>query len=80
MLVYIYDLFGKDIKEYNKVKRRFYYELKKILAGNPQINWKTKSMLVAPEKEEEKLDYFFKKYKEWIILYKFKPQSITPIT
>ncbi|MGB9719495.1 MAG: hypothetical protein ACPL06_02790 [Candidatus Anstonellales archaeon] len=80
MIVYVYDIFGKDLKEYNRVKRRFYYELRKILDGNAQINWKTKSMLTAPEREEVILDSFFKKYSSWIIVYKFKPQTITQIT
>lgn len=80
MIIYVYDLFGKDLKEYNKIKRRFYYELRKVLNSNKQINWMTKSMLSAPDNEERALDLFFKKYSTKIIVYKFKPQTITQIT
>jgi len=79
MIVYVYDLFGKDVKEYNRVKRRFYYELRKILDSNIEINWKTKSMLVAPEDMEKVLDLFFKKYSPYIVIYKFKTQTINQL-
>lgn len=75
MFIYTYDLFSKDVKEYNRVKRRFYYELKKILDSNLQITWKTKSILVVPDNEEATLDYFFKKYKQWCVVYKFRPET-----
>ncbi|MEM4335698.1 MAG: hypothetical protein QXL47_00225 [Candidatus Anstonellales archaeon] len=80
MIVYVYDLFGSNLKEYNRTKRRFYYELRKILDSNKQINWRTKSMLLAPDSEEQNLDMFFKKYASKIIVYKFKPQTINQIT
>jgi len=79
MIIYIYDLFGKNVKEYNKIKRRFYYDLKKILLGSTDVNWKTKSMLVAPEYMEKNLDLFFKKYTQHIIVYKFKTETIAQL-
>jgi hypothetical protein len=73
MIVYIYDL-KTTAKDYNKVKRRFYYYLNKN--GLNLYFWKTKSVLVVPEDVERKVDVFFKDFKKTVLAYKIHCQAI----
>ncbi|MEM4271999.1 MAG: hypothetical protein QXH30_00235 [Candidatus Bilamarchaeaceae archaeon] len=73
MIVYFYDL-KTSLKEYNKIKRRFYYYLKKNDLN--KYFWKTKSALVVPEDLERSVDGFFKNFKKTTIVYKIHCQEI----
>ncbi len=73
MIVYFYDL-KTTAKEYNKIKRRFYYYLNKN--GLNQYFWKTKSVLVVPEDMERGVDSFFKNFKKTVLAYKIHCQTI----
>ncbi|OIO21380.1 hypothetical protein AUJ17_03585 [Candidatus Micrarchaeota archaeon CG1_02_47_40] len=74
MLIYFYDLKIKGIKAYNTLKRRFYYDLgKSKLSTAP---FRTKSVLIVPQELEGCADNFFKKYNEFIEVYKAKTNSI----
>jgi hypothetical protein len=76
MLIYFYDLKTK-MKDYNRIKRRFYYDLKKSgLSGYP---WRTKSVLVVEDEAEKIADRFFLRYRKVIEVYKARASSIEGI-
>jgi len=77
MLLYLYDLKIKGKKEYNTLKRRFYYELKHSpLATKP---WKTKSALLVEEELEKEADAFFKKYKGFLEVYRARIEKLEEV-
>ncbi len=73
MIVYIYDL-KSNVRDYNKLKRKFYYHLNKN--GYNQYFWKTKSVLVVPDQMERLIDGFFGEFKKFSIVYKIHTNSI----
>ncbi|MFA4983156.1 MAG: hypothetical protein WC588_02975 [Candidatus Micrarchaeia archaeon] len=76
MLIYFYDLRTK-LKDYNRIKRNFYYDLKKNrLSTYP---WKTKSVIVVEDKAEGLADRFFMKHKRHIEVYKARATSIEEV-
>ncbi len=76
MLIYFYDLKTK-MKDYNRIKRRFYYDLKKSqLSTYP---WKTKSVIVVEDDAEKIADRFFMRYRKVIEVYKARATSIEEI-
>lgn len=74
MLLYFFDLKIKGRKEYNTLKRRFYYNLKKSNLSISQ--WKTKSVLLVPDELEKEADAFFSSYTGFIELYKAKTNEV----
>ncbi len=76
MLIYFYDLKTK-LKDYNRIKRMFYYNLKKSrLSTYP---WRTKSVLIVEDSAEGMADRFFMKYKRHVEVYKARATSIEEI-
>ena len=76
MLLYFYDIRMK-VKEYNTLKRRFYYQLAHSkLALKP---WKTKSVLLVDDELEKEADEFFKKWGKSIVCYKAKVDKVEKI-
>lgn len=76
MLIYFYDLKTK-MKDYNRIKRRFYYDLKKSsLSSYPR---KTKSVLIVEDEAEAMADRFFMRYRKVIEVYKARASSIEEI-
>jgi hypothetical protein len=76
MLIYFYDLHS-EVKNYNRLKRRFYYDLKKSkLSTYP---WKTKSVIVVQESAEKDADEFFRKYSGIVEVYKARARSIEEV-
>ncbi len=74
MLLYVYDLKIKGLKEYNTLKRRFYYDLKKSkLATAP---WRTKSVLLISDDLEKEADAFFSRYAGFIEVYKARTNTL----
>ena len=73
MLLYLYDL-KTELKEYNKIKRRFYYNLKKTSLS--QAENLTKSVLLVPEEIEQEADLFFSKFIRYVEVYKVRVNSI----
>ena len=72
MFVYLFDLKFKTKKEFNRIKRKFYYNLG--LLGLGKESFFTKSGLLIHERDEAKVDNFFKQFKKTekdIIIYKF---------
>lgn len=68
MILYCFDIKTKDLKSYNTLKRRFYYQLKKL--EYYKFVWNTKSVILIDETQEMQFDLFFSKFKENLILYK----------
>jgi len=76
MLLYFYDLKTR-LKDYNRIKRRFYYDLKKSrLSTYP---WKTKSVIVVEDDAEILADRFFQKYRRHAEVYKARATSIEEV-
>jgi hypothetical protein len=76
MLIYFYDLKTK-LKDYNRIKRRFYYDLKKsALSTYPT---KTKSVIIVDDIGEAMADRFFLRHRRHIIVYKARATSIEEI-
>ena len=76
MLIYFYDLKTK-LKDYNRIKRRFYYDLKKSrLSTYPT---KTKSVIIVEDSGETMADRFFFRHKKYLEVYKARASSIEEI-
>lgn len=76
MLIYFYDLKTK-LRDYNRIKRRFYYELKKSrLSTYP---WRTKSVLVVEDSAEGMADRFFLRHRKHVEVYKARASSIEEV-
>lgn len=74
MLLYIYDLKSRNKKEFNRLKRVFYYQLAKL--NLPKELWKTKSAFVVLESQEQLVDGFFKRFRGSIEVYKCLAHSV----
>lgn len=72
--VYFYDLKPKNPKNYNKLKRKFYYHYNKLKLDKNY--WKTKSVLVVPPEIEAILDSFFLSFKPEVEVYKIQAKYI----
>ncbi|MEM4347983.1 MAG: hypothetical protein QXN37_00210 [Candidatus Anstonellaceae archaeon] len=76
MILYFYDL-KTGIKEYNRIKRRFYYDLKKSrLSSCP---WRTKSVIMVQDEDEAAADRFFLRYRKVIEVYKARTDAVEAI-
>ena len=73
MLLYFFDLKIKDLKAYNTIKRRFYYQLGK--SNLSTLPWKTKSVLAVPIELEYDADAFFSQWRPNIEVYKVRPAT-----
>ena len=76
MLIYFYDLKTR-LKDYNRIKRMFYYDLKKSrLSTYPT---KTKSVIIVEDDAETLADKFFIKHRRHLEVYKARCTSIEEI-
>ncbi len=76
MLIYFYDLKTK-LKDYNRIKRMFYYDLKKSrLSTYPT---KTKSVIIVEDSAEMMADRFFMLHRGHLEVYKARATSIEEI-
>jgi hypothetical protein len=76
MLIYLYDLHAK-VRDYNRIKRMFYYNLKKSKLGASP--WRTKSALVVRDENEAAADEFFKGYEGVVEVYKVRAQGFEEV-
>ncbi|MEM3362365.1 MAG: hypothetical protein QXV83_00600 [Candidatus Anstonellaceae archaeon] len=74
MIIYCFDINSKNLKVYNKIKRRFYYNLAKL-----KKKWITKSVIICSKRDEKFFDEFFSNYKDFLVLYKIKAKKIQHI-
>ena len=76
MLIYFYDLKTK-LRDYNRIKRMFYYDLKKSrLSTYPT---KTKSVIIVEDSGEAMADKFFVRHRKHLEVYKARCTSIEEI-
>jgi hypothetical protein len=76
MIIYFYDLKTK-LKDYNRIKRMFYYDLKKSrLSTYPT---KTKSVIIVEDSAEAMADRFFHKHRRYLECYKARASEIEEI-
>jgi hypothetical protein len=73
-ILYLYDVDAKEKKEFNRVKRRFYYWLNQIVVDKDC--WKTKSAILAPRKYVQALDALFREFKGSVTVYKANVRTI----
>ena len=67
-LIYLYDLKAKNKRDFNRVKRRFYYHLNKL--RGPKLSFLTKSVMIVQFEKEKIIDLFFKRFKGVVEVYK----------
>lgn len=61
-MLYIYDIKMKNKRNFNKIKRIFYYNLNKLgLDSDTQI---TKSTILVPDNKERIMDKFFSEFRK----------------
>ncbi|MEM2138033.1 MAG: hypothetical protein QW568_03005 [Candidatus Anstonellaceae archaeon] len=76
MLIYFYDIKTK-LRDYNRVKRMFYYDLKKSrLSTYPT---KTKSVIIVEDSAEAMADRFFIRHRGHVEVYKARATSLEEI-
>ena len=73
-ILYLYDLKAKNKREFNRVKRVFYYHLAKLAL--PKAAFITKSTIVVEGNQERIMDFFFKRFKKSVTIYKVCCESI----
>ncbi|MCX8174768.1 MAG: hypothetical protein N3E51_01005 [Candidatus Micrarchaeota archaeon] len=76
MLIYFYDLKTK-LRDYNRIKRRFYYDLKKSLLSTYPT--KTKSVIIVDDSAEGLADRFFIRWRRHVEVYKARCVSLEEI-
>ena len=65
---------AKNKRDFNRVKRRFYYRLNQMLPDKEA--WRTKSAILARGKSVRMLDSFFHSFRGLVIVYKANVRSI----
>ena len=73
-IVYIYDIFAKDKRLFNRTKRMFYYYLNKLPLSKDV--WKSKSTIAVSPTAERMMDSFFSQFGSRLVVYKIRAQSI----
>lgn len=73
-LLYLYDLKAKNKLEFNRVKRRFYYHLKKL--GLLKRDFLTKSVILVAPSRERVIDQFFKRFSGLVEVYKVRCETV----
>ncbi|MFA6530205.1 MAG: hypothetical protein WCT31_00610 [Candidatus Micrarchaeia archaeon] len=73
-IIYIYDIKTKNKKEFNRVKRMFYYTFNKL--PTQKFFFRTKSVLLVPPEYEQILDNFFNKFKPYLEVYKVRTKLV----
>ena len=76
MIVYFFDLKFSNTRQFNALKRRFYYNLNRLKG---KLDFRTKSVLVFNNSMEARLDEFFKKYATESEVYKIKCTRIEQV-
>ena len=74
MFLYLYDVKAKNKKDFNRVKRRFYYRLNQILPNREA--WRTKSAILVQGKAVRALDQFFRSFRGSVIVFKANVRAI----
>lgn len=79
-ILYIFQIKSLSKKAKNAVKRRFYYNFKKI-SNHIKLKLFSKSqMIVVDEANQNEIDLFFKDYTDWIDYYKITVERMDFVT
>lgn len=73
-VLYLYDIKARNKREFNRVKRSFYYHLKKLAL--PRTTFRTKSAILIEGDKEMQLDAFFKRFPGKVEVYKVLTESV----
>lgn len=73
-VLYLYDIKAKNKREFNRVKRRFYYYFNKL--NLTDTRFLTKSVLLVPATSERTFDAFFLKFRKGIEVYKVRCEGV----
>ena len=73
-VLYLYDIKARNKREFNRVKRSFYYHLNKL--GLLKTTFRTKSALLVEGEKEAVLDSFFKRFAGKVEVYKVLTESV----
>jgi hypothetical protein len=74
LYLYLYDVKAKNKREFNRVKRRFYYRLNLLLPSRE--TWRTKSAILVQGRSVRAMDAFFHSFKGLVVVYKASIRSI----
>jgi hypothetical protein len=74
LYLYLYDVKAKNKREFNRVKRRFYYKLNQLLPSRE--TWRTKSVILVQGRSVRAMDSFFRSFKGLVVVYKASVRSI----
>ncbi|MFA5105794.1 MAG: hypothetical protein WC506_02420 [Candidatus Micrarchaeia archaeon] len=77
MLLYLYDIHASDAKQFNRVKRRFYYSFKRSWLATCVM--KSKSVIYVDDIYELEADTFFMKFEGEIDVFKARCSSVEQI-
>ena len=77
-ILYLYDIKAKNKREFNRVKRLFYYRLNKL--DLVKLHFVTKSVLLVPLELERLLDGFFLEFKKSVEVYKAKCEKVEQLS
>jgi hypothetical protein len=66
--LYLYDVSARNKKEFNRVKRRFYYRLNQLFPKKDV--WRTKSAILVQGRHTRVLDDFFRSFRGFVVAYK----------
>lgn len=73
-ILYLYDIKAKNKREFNRVKRRFYYHLNKLDLSN--MRFPTKSVFLVTPGQERIIDAFFSRFGKSVEVYKARCEGI----
>ncbi|HIH22123.1 TPA: hypothetical protein HA238_00165 [Candidatus Micrarchaeota archaeon] len=73
-ILYLYDIKARNKREFNRVKRSFYYHLNKLALK--RSSFRTKSALLIDGTKEQLLDAFFKRFGNKVEVYKVVAKSV----
>ncbi|MEM3430984.1 MAG: hypothetical protein QXT72_00345 [Candidatus Micrarchaeia archaeon] len=79
-ILYIYKFKINNKKILNTIKRRFYYNYKKINQKIIINLFNKNQFFIVNEKEEKIIDEFLKEYLDWIEYYKLKVNNVQYIS
>ena len=76
VILYIFKFKRMNKRSLNTIKRRFYYNFKKLQNLKKEGFDNKKQFFIVDEKDSEKIDYFLNEYLDWLEYYRIKTDSI----
>lgn len=79
-ILYIFQIKTNSKKAKNAVKRRFYYNFKKLSSHIRSKLFSKNQMFLIDDRNQNEADLFFKEYSDWVEHYKIYVERIDFIT